>query len=70
MLEDETLKLIAGELKDIVEEYASTDWANKQSTRARMRNRIRECLRKYNYPPEYQRDAIDDVIRQAEYIMN
>ncbi len=70
LLEDETLKLIARELKDIVEEYASTDWANKQSTRARMRNRIRECLRKYNYPPEYQRDAIDDVIRQAEYIMN
>lgn len=70
LLEDETLKLIARELKDIVEEYASTDWANKQSTRARMRNRIRECLKRYNYPPEYTKDAIDDVIQQAQYIIN
>lgn len=69
LLSDETLKLIASELKDVVEEYASTDWANKQSTRAKMRIKIKECLRKYKYPPEYQEKAVDDVIKQAEYIM-
>lgn len=70
LLNDETLKLIARELKDVVEEYASTDWSNKESTKAKMRIKIRECLRKYNYPPEYQWQAIKDVILQAEYIMN
>ena len=35
-----------------------------------MRIKIKECLRKYHYPPEYTQDAIDDVIKQAEYIMN
>ena len=66
LLNDETLKLIARELK----EYASTDWSNKEATKARMRTKIKECLRKYNYPPEYRRQAINNVILQAEYIMN
>lgn len=70
LLKDETLKLIATELRGIVEEYAKTDWANKESTRAKMRTKIKECLKKYNYPPEYRKQAIDDVIKQAEYIMN
>lgn len=70
LLNDETLKLIARELKEVVEEYASTDWSNKESTRAKMRTKIKECLKKYNYPPEYRQQAVDDVIKQAEYIMN
>ena len=70
LLNDETLKLIARELKEVVEEYASTDWAHKESTRARMRIKIKECLKKYNYPPDYQQRAVEDVIKQAEYIMN
>lgn len=70
LLSDETLKLIARELKEVVEEYASTDWTNKESTRAKMRTKIKECLKKYNYPPQYRKQAVDDVIKQAEYIMN
>lgn len=70
LLNDETLKLIARELKEVVEEYASTDWSNKESTRAKMRTKIKECLKKYNYPPEYTKNAVDDVIKQAEYIMS
>ena len=70
LLADETLKLIAIELRAIVEEYAKTDWANKESTRAKMRTKIKECLKKYNYPPEYRKQAVDDIIKQAEYIMN
>lgn len=71
LLSDETLKLIARELKDVVEEYAATtDWYLKQATRAKMRIKIKECLRKYKYPPEYTADAIEDVIKQAQYIMN
>lgn len=71
LLSDETLKLIAYDLKEIVEKYAeTTDWSIKKATRAQLRIKIRECLRLYHYPPEYQQEAIDDVIKQAEYIMN
>lgn len=69
LLNDETLKLIAHELKDVIEEYAHTDWTHKESTRAKMRTKIKECLKKYGYPPEYRKVAIDDVIKQAEFIM-
>lgn len=69
LMSDETLKLIAGELKDVVQEYAKTDWSNKQSTKAKMRTKIKECLKKYHYPPEYTPIAVEDVIKQAEYIM-
>ncbi|MDD1375069.1 type I restriction endonuclease subunit R [Metamycoplasma hyosynoviae] len=68
LLSDETLKLIVKELKDVVEKYALTDWANKEATRAKMRNKIKECLKKYNYPPEYTDLAILNVIKQAEYM--
>lgn len=70
LLEDDTLKLIARELKEVVEEYALTDWSNKESTRAKMRIKIKECLKKYNYPPEYTKTAVEDVIKQAEYIIS
>ena len=66
LLSDETLKLITRELKEVVDEYASTDWFNKEATRAKMRIKIKECLKKYNYPPEYTKSAVDDVIKQAE----
>lgn len=69
LLNDETLKLIAIELKDIVEKHINTtDWSLKESTRADLRVKIKECLKKYNYPPEYRQDAIEDIFIQAEYI--
>gem|GEM_PF-3064764 len=33
-----------------------------------MRTKIKECLKKYNYPPKYQEQAVNNVIKQAEYI--
>ena len=77
LLNDETLKLIALELKDIVEEYGKIDWNLKESTKARMRNKIKECLKKYNYPPDYNGEedknysyAVKDIIAQAEYMVS
>lgn len=69
LLTDETLKCIAHELKDIVEEYATTDWSKKRSTQAKMRKEIKRLLKKYNYPPEYTEDAIQTVIKQAEFML-
>ncbi len=67
---DATLKLIAHELKETVETYATTDWSKKKDTRALMRREIKRLLKKYNYPPEYRDNAIEDVIKQAEFMMS
>lgn len=69
LLDDETLKLIARDLKEIVDQYAKTDWANKAATRAKMRIEIRKVLKKYHYPPKYREEAVDGVISQAQYMM-
>jgi len=69
LLTDETLKCIAHELKEVVEEYSTVDWAKKKATQAKMRREIKRLLKKYNYPPEYTEEAIITVIKQAEYMM-
>ena len=69
LLTDETLKCIAHDLQEIVEEYATTVWSEKKSTQAKMRKAIKHLLKKYNYPPEYTEEAIQTVIKQAEYMM-
>ena len=63
------MKGIAHDLQEIVEEYATTDWSKKKSTQAKMRKAIKHLLKKYNYPPEYTEEAIQTVIKQAEYMM-
>lgn len=69
LMQDETLKLIASKLKNIVEEYATVDWSKKKSTQAKMRVQIKRLLDDYGYPPEYNEEATKRVIDQAEYMM-
>ena len=69
LMTDETLRLIAMKLKDVVEKYATVDWSKKKSTQAEMRSQIKRLLDAYGYPPEYNEDATARVIFQAEYMM-
>ena len=69
LMTDETLRLIAMKLKDIVEKYATVDWSKKKSTQAEMRSQIKRLLDAYGYPPEYNEEATSRVISQAEYMM-
>ena len=69
LMNDETLKLIAIKLKEVVEKYATVDWTKKKSTQAEMRMQIKHLLRIYKYPPEYDEETILNVVKQAEYMM-
>lgn len=69
LMTDETLRLIAMKLKDVVEKYATVDWSKKKSTQAEMRSQIKRLLNAYGYPPEYNEEATARVISQAEYMM-
>ena len=46
----------------------TVDWAVRDSVRAKLRILIRTLLRKYKYPPDQQKDAVEMVLRQAEVI--
>jgi len=67
-LGDNTLKALAVELTEKLRQSTTVDWQVRESVRARLRNLIRLLLRRYKYPPDGQRDAIDLVLQQAEAI--
>ena len=66
VLGDETSRKIAAELLEKIRRNAGIDWQKRESVRARLRNLVRITLRRYQYPPDKQEQAIDLVLEQAE----
>lgn len=67
-LGDDTLKKIALELTKKLRRSTSVDWQVRDSVRAKLRNLVRVTLRRYKYPPDKQKEAIELVLRQAEVL--
>ncbi|MEJ2794963.1 type I restriction endonuclease subunit R [Iodobacter sp. LRB] len=65
-LPDETLKRIAHELTENLRKNISVDWSQRESVRAKLRIMVKRILRKYGYPPDFQEEAIQTVLQQAE----
>lgn len=65
--EDKVLIEMARELTRELKENESIDWQYKQSGRARMRSIVRRLLRKYDYPPEGVKEALEIVLKQCEH---
>ena len=65
-MEEPILVEMAHELTDLIRRSRTVDWDKKQSARAYMRTQVKHLLRKYKYPPEQAKSAIDTVIKQAE----
>ena len=67
-MEDSILIEMAHELTLLIQRSRTVDWDKKQSARAYMRTQIKRLLRKYKYPPEQAKNAIETVIKQAEHM--
>jgi len=65
-LEDETLKKIAHELTVAIRRNITIDWSVRKSAQAGMRKIIKRLLKKYDYPPDQAKKAMETVMRQAE----
>lgn len=65
-LGDTTLKKLAVELTDQLRRSTTVDWQVRDSVRARLRILVRRLLRRYKYPPDAERAAIELVLQQAE----
>ena len=65
-MEEPVLVEMAHELTELIRRSRTVDWDKKQSARAYMRTQVKHLLRKYKYPPEQAKGAIDTVIKQAE----
>jgi type I restriction enzyme R subunit len=65
VLGDEKLMTITRELVKIIHENTSIDWTIKETVKAKLRLLVKRVLRKYGYPPDQQRKAIDLVLEHA-----
>lgn len=65
-MDDETLKKIAHELTMSIRNNITIDWSVRKSAQAGMRRIIKRLLKKYDYPPEQAKHALEVVMRQAE----
>ena len=68
LMGEEVLVEMAREVAKKLRGNLSVDWAVRDSVRAKLRILIRTLLRKYKYPPDQQKDAVEMVLRQAEVI--
>ena len=64
----EQLRELAVALTDKVRKNASIDWQIKESVRAKIRVMVKRTLREYGYPPDMEKLATDNVLKQAECI--
>ena len=63
---DEILQKIATELAETLRDSVTIDWNKRKSVRAKMKVKVKRLLRKYDYPPDQQKEAINTVMKQAE----
>lgn len=66
LMGEEVLIEMAREIAKKLRENLTVDWAVRDSVRARLRILIRQLLRKYKYPPDQQKGAVELVLTQAE----
>lgn len=65
-MDDETLKKIDHELTMAIRNNINIDWSVRKSAQAGMRRIIKRLLKKYEYPPEQSKHALEVVMRQSE----
>ncbi len=63
---NEQLVAITKELTEALRKNKTIDWQRKETARARMRLLVKRLLKKYDYPPEGQEEALNTVIAQCE----
>lgn len=70
ILGDATLKKIAKEITELLKKKTKLDWQVHESVRAELRILVKRSLKKYKYPPDYEPEATNAVLEQAEVLSN
>ncbi|AAM06940.1 TPA: DUF3387 domain-containing protein [Methanosarcina acetivorans] len=65
---DATLRLMAAELVKIIRQNAGVDWTLRKNIQAKMRVSVKRLLKKYGYPPDMQKLATENILKQAELL--
>lgn len=64
---NEKCKYLAKKVKEIIDDESSyADWLNNQNVRDQLKLRIKICLVKNGYPPQYSPEVFNKVMEQVE----
>ena len=66
VLGDDTLRDLARILVEQVKTNTAIDWTIKESVQAKLRVIVKRILRQYGYPPDKQKLATENILKQAE----
>ena len=69
-LGDNNLRELAKYVTTQLRKSTTVDWQVRDSVRAKLRNLIRRALRKWKYPPDQAKEAIELCLQQAEVLSN
>lgn len=68
LMSKDNLKKLAIAVFNTLKQNITLDWQHKESVRAKLRVAVKRVLKKYGYPPDMQKLAVDRVIEQAELV--
>lgn len=68
VLGDDTLRELARILVEKVRASTAIDWTIKESVQANMRRIVKRELRKFGYPPDKQKLATENILKQAKLL--
>lgn len=64
----EDLVRLAQELTKKIRDNVKVDWSVREPLQAALRVMVRNLLDKYGYPPDFAKEAVDTVVKQAELL--
>lgn len=64
--QNDQLIALTHELTETLRKNRTIDWNRRESARANMRRIVKRMLKKYHYPPENAKDAMETVLHQCE----
>jgi type I restriction enzyme R subunit len=68
VLGDKILGELAHAIVDQVKQNVSVDWTVRENARAKLRVIVKRLLKKYGYPPDLEKLAVDRVLKQSELL--
>ncbi|MDD3318337.1 MAG: DUF3387 domain-containing protein [Methanosarcina sp.] len=68
ILGNETLRLTAAELVQIIRQNAGVDWTLRKNIQVKMRVSVKRMLKKYGNLPDKKKLATENILKQAELL--
>ena len=68
VMDSERLKDLAVVLVNLVRKNATIDWTKREKVRIKMRALVKTTLKRFGYPPDMEKLATENILKQAELL--